>query len=310
MLLFGILFICVFCILLCISYFLLCYSIPQYVFWVSRVLRFHIVLILHLRKGSGYRTHNNSICIVTATCCSLSHRALDNSMAFLVLCISISAVQGVFAQPHIPDGIPSVVNSIKKKYAAIDQPSAVNGAMTLKKLKRQAEDRISKDLAEHGMQSEVQQAVEHKVGMVLRREKYVGGCVRDRSSGCPLEWVLSEDGLCAPPASYAGLCGSVKLTGLSAQELESFSLKCMADYPCQVKVPTLSGCPQEWASTGRLCMAPSTYTGQCSPIMNFQRMSNSEKAWWAAVCNVEWPCKGYRSMGSSSTSKEPTNGPL
>ena len=119
--------------------------------------------------------------------------------------------------------------------------------------------------------------------------KYVGGCIR-AIGGCPVGWEAGGAGECAPPDEYDGPCGATDVSALSVAQKEDFALSCKAAWPCQECRTDFQGCPSGWDVAGRLCVAPAGYDGICSPVVDFSRVSATDKASWSATCSVRWPC--------------------
>jgi len=57
-------------------------------------------------------------------------------------------------------------------------------------------------------------------------------------------------------------------------------------------LPDFSQCPKGWAKEGSLCVASSSYGGQCAHEVDFSEMSVEQKLAFASFCSVAFPCQG------------------
>merc|ERR1712184_234921 len=135
---------------------------------------------------------------------------------------------------------------------------------------------IVEDIVESAARDELQQAALVLVKARMNEFLFLGGCPRDMSAECPLDWTATEAG-CRPPAAYDGLCGVVRFHGpdVSAVQMERLAVTCRASWPCKVPCSrVLHGCPDGWHSIDGLCLAPDTYRGPCSPAVHFMASSD------------------------------------
>lgn len=119
--------------------------------------------------------------------------------------------------------------------------------------------------------------------LALRRAVHVGGCPR-LYEGCPVGWI-SSNGSCSPGSGYDGFCGPRNFGTMTKAQKEDFAFKCGSSWPCVDSTSSVSAsCPAGWKSTESGCVAPSSYSGMCSPTTNFNGWSAEAKARWAAMC--------------------------
>jgi CPW-WPC domain-containing protein len=126
----------------------------------------------------------------------------------------------------------------------------------------------------------------------VRKQRFIGGCARDYGFQCPTGWLKAPKGGCAPSDAYDGPCGRVALASASRQEKENFAVQCQVEWPCVAACELdFSGCPQGWSGSAAACEAPQAYAGICAKRTDFSEMDDADKARWAALCEVSWPCK-------------------
>ena len=190
--------------------------------------------------------------------------------------------------PLFPGGVDAVIEDVVARVARAEGDSASDAA-ALAELKEQGVAGLSAALARDALDDQAFEYVSALVSTKLAKQLHVGGCPRDYT-GCPVGWSTSGNA-CAPPEDYDGLCAAVEADALSEVDKEAFAWKCKASWPCKAACKLdFSGCPQQWAYEGGLCMAPASYDGMCSPAMQFASFTAHGKAKWASVCSARWPC--------------------
>ena len=179
------------------------------------------------------------------------------------------------------------MQSLNKRQASAEQP-VTEQAWKLAELEKSAVARLGIDLAEEAMRSELAETAYMLVHANVLKQNFIGGCIRDYGD-CPRNWV-AVDGNCVPPIDYVGFCGPIELQKLAAIQIEEFSWRCKAAFPCVSScVKDFSACPEQWVDAGAgLCLAPLEYEGICSPATDFNALSASQKASWGSQCGVDW----------------------
>jgi CPW-WPC domain-containing protein len=202
-----------------------------------------------------------------------------------LLCCGLGA-----AQPVFPEGVGELMSAMNTETQKIDFQNSDEGEV-LKVLEQHAAKELQEDLLESEMQSGLSQAAYAAARLRLQKLEYLGGCPRDMHAKCPAGWSESE-GVCKPPPDYDGRCADIAFTDISsAADKESFSWRCQAAWPCTAACKkTFAHCPEAWVGVGRLCVAPFTYSGICSPAMDFTTFTVEEKVQWSAMCAADWPC--------------------
>merc|ERR1712194_492561 len=99
-------------------------------------------------------------------------------------------------------------------------------------------------------------------------------------------------GTCLPPASSEGGCAATDVSEYSDNQKEHFAMSCKVAWPCRDCKTDFDGCPSGWGTVGKLCVAPPTYDGICSPVSDFSDASAAAKATWSTMCGARWPCGG------------------
>lgn len=81
---------------------------------------------------------------------------------------------------------------------------------------------MAEQVADNNRLSSLKKAAYIAVHTNLLKSIYVGGCPRDyAASKCPIDW--EESGaMCAPTASYSGLCGPQNVGGMGAAQVSYF----------------------------------------------------------------------------------------
>ena len=153
--------------------------------------------------------------------------------------------------------------------------------------------RLVEEVSDSNKLTSLKKAAFVAVSTNLLKSIYVGGCPRDyAASKCPIDWEESGSGVCAPSASYSGLCGPQNVGAMSGAELEDFQWKCRASWPCTSGCSlNFDSCPSGWTSSSEGCVAPKDYSGICAPVTNFSKMSSADKQQWASMCGASFGCK-------------------
>ena len=211
-------------------------------------------------------------------------------MSKLILLGCIGGALGIRAGPAFPGSSASNVQAVaqtlssatsssayKSKHA--DEQAAIDRVVSAGS--KSLTEQVASQLAVDSLKNDAFIAAH----MAVRRYVHVGMCPR-AYEGCPVGWV-SADGACSPGASYDGFCGSRNFSGSSVAQKEDFAWRCGVSWPCQDGQGSYeSACPQGWKNTASGCVAPSSYTGICSPMTNFQGWSAESKAHWSAMCGA------------------------
>ncbi|CBZ50852.1 putative plasmodium falciparum CPW-WPC domain-containing protein [Neospora caninum Liverpool] len=142
---------------------------------------------------------------------------------------------------------------------------------------------------------------------------------RDYEAPCPLSWIRLTDRTCEAPPDFqpSADCPRRINSAMSASEKASLAVECDVDFPFaergQCPRDFSSRCPIDWVDVGdgHNCRAPEDYMGNCDRVLNFGRMSDSQKVDKMAVCTVDWPCVGEWTRGAtlvhfSTTTKSPS----
>lgn len=200
----------------------------------------------------------------------------------------MSCVVAVVCGQTFPTGIGELLAQMRLKLGEVDGMH-VDNSPALRNLSRAAADE-ARIAADRGRDSEtLGNAVFASARRVVAELKFVGGCPR-HLDGCPYGWSESSSGECGPPTAYNGPCVATDLSSFSISQKEDFALKCGAGWPCRECKTNFAGCPLGWQAAGRLCLAPETYDGMCSPVMEFGSLSGRHLSRWAAMCGARWPC--------------------
>ena len=187
-----------------------------------------------------------------------------------------------------PNGVGELLGHLRSRLDDVDGFRA-DSAAALKTLSKAAADEAAAAADHEREASTLVQAVSAAARRAVAELKYVGGCPRVLD-GCPYGWAASASGECTPPAAYNGPCVATSLSALTAPQKEEFALKCGVGWPCRDCRTNFAGCPLGWQAVGKLCVAPGSYDGMCSPVMEFGVLRGDDLARWAAICNARWPC--------------------
>lgn len=132
----------------------------------------------------------------------------------------------------------------------------------------------------------------------IRLKKYwrTGQCFRNYSITCPVGWRESPKGskICVPrlTTEYTGPCHQkINTRGLQLNQLEELAWRCGVDWACKSPLKKdFSKCPLNWINVGkRLCIAPPSYEGPCSPATDFANTSERDIATWSFKCRAPFP---------------------
>lgn len=195
------------------------------------------------------------------------------------------------SQPVFPDGVAAIAGSAAALQRGAVAPDA-DETSALQRLKDAASARLKTDLAESFTLDMLSEAAFAAAHVRTLQRVFAGGCPRD-TAGCPRGWGSATSGACVPPADYDGWCGETDVREMSPAELEAFSWKCRASWPCAPPCKRdFAACPRTWGRRGGgVCTAPGTYMGICSHSTDFSNFTATHKAEWAAMCGVDWPCE-------------------
>lgn len=189
------------------------------------------------------------------------------------------------AAQTFPVGVAPLLSKLRAEFGGVD---GANVAAT-----SELASRAAAELGNKVAHAKEAAAMEESAARIAARDvlhfKYVGACKRDLG-GCPSGWEANSSGLCLPPDNYDGPCASVDVSGLSATQKDEFALSCQAAWPCSICITDFSSCPSGWSTVGRLCVAPASYDGACSPVVDFTGALPGDKASWSASCGARWPC--------------------
>jgi len=141
---------------------------------------------------------------------------------------------------------------------------------------------------------------------VLEKSKFAADCKapwpcqdqcsegRSYSETCPASWSDVGGGFCAAPEDGHGKCASLyNFADMTIDEKQALAITCGFEWPCQVSCTQDFDrpCPEGWAEpTPNLCIAPSSYPGDCEYSINTAGMSTSQKQAFADKCSVAFPC--------------------
>jgi CPW-WPC domain-containing protein len=208
------------------------------------------------------------------------------SLVLAFLCCSWCAS----SQPAFPSGVGEAVSAMNNETKEVDTTNPDEEAI-LASLKQHASKSLEADLLSAASRHGLSQAAYVTARVRLAKLLYTGGCPRDLSAQCPKGWHEASDS-CAPPDDYEGRCGTVAFRDLTtAAQKDGFAWRCHANWPCQAACKKdFSKCPQSWASVGKLCVAPGSYDGMCSPAMDFEAYALEDKLQWGSLCAATWPC--------------------
>lgn len=112
----------------------------------------------------------------------------------------------------------------------------------------------------------------------LDRFVFAGGCPRDYSSNCPIDFV-EQGGKCVASSTYFGSCTTFTAS-LDSTQKEGMAVSCRTNWPCASGgAYNFNGCPTGWeySSSSNACSAPREYNGVCSTLTNFDGHSDHEK---------------------------------
>ena len=194
------------------------------------------------------------------------------------------------AQPLFPDGVGPITRSMSKRYSRLPTPGG-DDKTKVDALLGAGINAVAEDVGQVESRNELKQAAYARIHLRTLWTIYAGGCPRDMS-GCPTNWIATENKTCEPPSSYGGLCRGQSLDSFSTSQKEEFAWKCRASWPCvETCKKNFEGCPSEWSNLGHdVCSAPAGYAGICSPVTDFAGYTPKRKAEWATLCSTTWPC--------------------
>ena len=202
-----------------------------------------------------------------------------------LLVVFVAACSG---QETFPEGALNILESLRSTFNGVEGVHAGSNEAVKAVSAAAARDLVERVAQERDSASKSQEVYEHARAAVVKF-KYVGGCPRDMH-GCPSGWSAGSVGICAPTGAYTGPCVETDLSAYTTSEKETFAIDCRASWPCTACMTSFVGCPTDWVEVGTLCLAPATYDGICSTVMNFGSFSTGQKARWSAMCNAKWPC--------------------
>ena len=197
-------------------------------------------------------------------------------------------VVGLVCGQTFPNGIGELLAQMRAKLGQVDGMRVDNSA-SLQSLSKAAAGEAAAAADQARKVDALGSAVSSAASRAVAELKFVGGCPRVLD-GCPYGWSESASGECSPPAAYNGPCAATALSSYSSSQKEQFALKCRVGWPCHDCKTNFAGCPLGWQAVGKLCLAPETYDGMCSPVMDFGDLGGGNLARWAATCGVRWPC--------------------
>ena len=200
----------------------------------------------------------------------------------------ISCVIALACGQTFPTGLGTLLERMRSRLDDVDG-MRVDNAASLQTLSKAAADEVAA-AADHEREVDaLGRAVFAAAKRAVAEWKFVGGCPRVLD-GCPFGWLAGPSGECSPPAAYDGSCAATDFSSYSSSQKEEFALRCRVEWPCRACRTNFAGCPVGWQSVGKLCVAPETYDGMCSPVMEFGSFSGVDLARWAATCSARWPC--------------------
>lgn len=145
-------------------------------------------------------------------------------------------------------------------------------------------------------------------------------CDRDYGAACPFGWLAETTGSvveCRAPPGYHGCARAQEFARMSPHQKRSWASSCQQDFPCRSRSrcePDWSHpCPAGWYafSGGASCMAPATYSGDCSAVLHgVIALGMSEKEALAQRCQLQWPCRGEAGEGARPSRKLGPGGAL
>lgn len=140
------------------------------------------------------------------------------------------------------------------------------------------------------------------------------GSARDYAKPCPEGWSESAGGragTCVAPPDFETKCATsynfAQLDVVTKSELAEtcgFNWKCSA--ACDQDFD--ASCPDGWAMTAELCVAPVTYSGPCGFSVNTTSMSNAEKRAFARKCAIMFPCAGTAAADDAALAADKSAG--
>jgi len=149
------------------------------------------------------------------------------------------------------------------------------------------------------------QGIERKCGVTWPCED---ACEPDYSAPCPLNWLDMGNSICEAPLEYDQNC--LKRVRMADERFKrDFAIECGLRWPCLRECAQDFGqpCPKDWyeVEDGVCEAARGSYDGACLSFANLLGFANQEKAHYAALCNVEFPCVS----ASANAECEPTDAP-
>lgn len=120
----------------------------------------------------------------------------------------------------------------------------------------------------------------------------------DYSAVCPLGWHDDGTGFCEAPAHFETHCAkSYDFAEMDVRMRQELATTCGFSWPClgSCQQDYSKACPENWqevAMNPGMCMAPSTYAGQCSFSVNTAGMGAEQKSAFARKCATRFPCLG------------------
>ena len=253
--------------------------------FATRISCSHVVMVSRVAARLIIFSISPSVCSGSVRQFFIVVGALVSVVAMLpvLLCVVQLACGQTF-----PNGVGELLGELRARLDDVDGLRAYNAAALQTLSKAAAEESAAE--ADHEREAGT---LVHAVSAAARRAvaelKYVGGCPRVLD-GCPYGWSASASGECTPPATYNGPCVATSLSALTPPQKEEFALKCGVGWPCRDCKTNFAGCPIGWQAVGKLCVAPGSYDGMCSPVMEFGALRGKDLARWAAICNARWPC--------------------
>jgi len=119
-------------------------------------------------------------------------------------------------------------------------------------------------------------------------------CERDYSSVCPNGWYQNARNRCVPVSYTAETHDGVEFDSMTPQEKTEIALSLNSEFPCRGDrcVQDFEQiCPAGWRSDGRVCAAPSSYSGFCVNTKDFNNLGVADRRAWGQFCGVPWPCR-------------------
>jgi len=111
-------------------------------------------------------------------------------------------------------------------------------------------------------------------------------------AGCPAGWTDMGDGFCETTAANAKCMTSYKFADMSIGQKQELAIACGIEWACKTTCAQdySKTCPEGWTTVAGLCMAPTTYAGDCSYGIDTSGMTESQKKSFAEKCSVTFPC--------------------